>query len=142
MSKFFDDTMKGLLEAVAIEYKNKSEEKNEETKLKRCPICGKEVNICGGDADGIYYPYRIQCGCGLVFCIRRCDLSDFVEAWNTRKPVENVLERLSHLTNNAIDKYNNTYAGMFEHDFSDGESYAYEMAIDIINEECDEECGI
>ena len=61
--------------------------------LKKCPICGKQVEVIDGFENWIptYYdpdsggdPYRIKCDCGLSFCIGHCDYSDFVKAWNTR----------------------------------------------------------
>ena len=106
MSKFFDDTMQGLLEAAVIEQENKYDKKETKViKFKKCPICGKEVNIRGGDIDWIptYYdpdsggwdrPYEIYCECGIEFRIGWCELSELADAWNTRKPVENVMSEL------------------------------------------------
>ena len=62
-------------------------------KLLECPICGRKVEIHGGveewtptfyDPDSDGDPYYIQCKCGIEFCIGYCDITEIVNAWNTR----------------------------------------------------------
>jgi len=114
MSKFFDDTMQSLLEAASWDYMNPPEEKKEE-KLKRCPFCGGEAKLvtkrdCLSDTN---YIYILCTGCGVqtqsvisdihlqnIYHDYDYCLSNFrtiVKVWNTRKPVENILDRLKEM---------------------------------------------
>lgn len=61
--------------------------------LKKCPICGKEVEVHGGveewkptfyDPDSGGEPYYIHCDCGLEFSIGYCEYEEFQNAWNNR----------------------------------------------------------
>lgn len=67
--------------------------KNHVAPLKPCPICGKKVEVHGGneewtptsfDPDSGGEPYFIECKCGLNFSIGPCEYTDFTKAWNTR----------------------------------------------------------
>lgn len=74
--------------------------------LKCCPICGRsktDEDIRGAerdweptlyDPDSGGDPLYIHCECGLVFSTGTYDCSEFVEAWNTRKPEETVVAEL------------------------------------------------
>lgn len=92
MSKFFDDTMQGLLEAVAIEYKNLSEKSNSKT-LKRCPFCGGEAK------------YKEEKNhMSFVYCKNGCcktpyfqDPKTAIRVWNKRDPVDDVITALNEL---------------------------------------------
>lgn len=61
--------------------------------LKRCPICGREVEVHEGnkewkpthcDPDSGGDPYQINCECGLSFCVGYCEYEEFQNAWNDR----------------------------------------------------------
>ena len=69
-------------------------------KLKPCPFCGSEVYIEDlGVEKGDHY-YMIQCtneDCDAATCFGEKNKKDFIKAWNTRKPVDDVLERLKQL---------------------------------------------
>lgn len=61
--------------------------------LLHCPICGRQVEIHGGveewkptfyDPDSGGDPYYIHCECGIEFSIGYCDITEIVNAWNTR----------------------------------------------------------
>lgn len=74
-----------------------------EIKFNKCPICGKEVEVHGGDIDWkpTFYdpdsggdPYYIHCECGLEFSIGYCDIADLANAWNTRKPMERIVKKI------------------------------------------------
>lgn len=76
---------------------------NDKLLLLPCPFCGKEVEIHGGaeewtpsfyDPDSGGDPYYINCECGLFFSIGVCDATELVNAWNTRKPMERIVEQL------------------------------------------------
>ena len=100
-------------------------------KLKSCPICGRDVDIHGGveewkptfyDPDSGGDPYYIHCECGLEFSIGYCESTELAEAWNTRIPMEQIINNVCCLRNendntdfkrgcnsalNEIGKYNN-----------------------------------
>ena len=69
--------------------------------LKPCPFCGGEVEIQGGyenwrptfyDPDSGGDPYFISCKCGCTFSIGSQDPEKFINAWNTRTPIADVVE--------------------------------------------------
>lgn len=64
-----------------------------EVELERCPLCGREVEVHGGEIDWkpTFYdpdsggdPYHIVCKCGLTFERGYCDIQHLIEAWNRR----------------------------------------------------------
>lgn len=66
--------------------------------LKKCPICGREVDVHGGneewkptfyDPDSVGNPYNINCDCGLEFSIGCCDYGEFQNALNNRIDITN-----------------------------------------------------
>lgn len=90
------------LEGMEVTFCARKEKINiEEVDLKRCPLCGKEVTVTGGEINWkpTYYdpdsgdtglPYTIYCECGLKFSLgREHSLDELFERWNTRKPMEN-----------------------------------------------------
>ena len=61
--------------------------------LKKCPMCGREVEVHGGveewkptfyDPDSGGDSYYIYCDCGLEFSIGYCEYKEFQDAWNNR----------------------------------------------------------
>lgn len=67
--------------------------KNGKPNLKHCPICGKLVEVHGGEEEWkpTYYdpdsggdPYSVHCNCGLSFSIGFCEIDEFIKAWNDR----------------------------------------------------------
>lgn len=90
------------------------------SELKKCPFCGGEARwatrdkhwiecaVCG--TEGIYSEYSEDC----------------IEAWNTRKPVERILERLEEAHNKSEE------CPKFEKAFR---QVAFEEAIKIVKEE-------
>ena len=66
--------------------------------LKGCPKCGRPVVAHGGtgewnptfyDPDSGGEPYRIDCDCGISFCIGCCEYDEFAGAWNRRVGEQN-----------------------------------------------------
>lgn len=92
------------------------------SELKCCPICGKEIDIENDlyiperdwkptfyDPDSGGAPINIHCKCGLEFSTGTYDWNEFVNAWNTRKPMDNIVEKLEEKTEFLKDcaKYGN-----------------------------------
>lgn len=66
-------------------------------KLKNCPFCGSEVEVedIGEDSNDHYY--MIACKnstCGSSTCFGEVSKEDFISAWNTRKPIDTMVEKL------------------------------------------------
>jgi hypothetical protein len=55
-----------------------------------CPFCKEELEIVG---KGHYFAHKTN-GCILQHLCFEIDDDEAVEKWNTRKPVERILERL------------------------------------------------
>ena len=53
--------------------------------LKKCPICGREVEPYEYDKiDQLLSTWSINCDCGLSFKIGFCEYKEFQDAWNNR----------------------------------------------------------
>ena len=59
-------------------------------KLKRCPFCNEELELVG---NGQYYAHKTN-GCILQHLCFETDDVESIERWNTRKPMQEILERL------------------------------------------------
>ena len=104
MSKFFDDITEGLLEAIAMEYKegNNKMKKKREAKLKPCPFCGGEAHkriAFPFDPDGMEMNmYIVGCKtCDIEFS-RLWDEDRAIELWNNRPVEDRIREK-------AIDEF-------------------------------------
>ena len=73
------------------------------SKLKRCPFCGGEarVNIFLGN-------YWVTCeNCmGAIFPAIGMTEEEAIKVWNTRKPMERIVERLEEEKSDWNDDYN------------------------------------
>ena len=94
-----------------------------ETELKPCPFCGGEAEYCKGDWIG--KEYWVKC----TKCSCKTSLSNNykkpIEEWNTRKPMERIIERLRNQY--PVNPYPN--------EFSNGRDMANSKAIQIVEEE-------
>ena len=68
-----------------------------EIKLKNCPFCGSEVELedIGEDSNDHYY--MIACknsSCGSSTCFGEVSKDDFIRAWNTRKPIYDMADKM------------------------------------------------
>ena len=77
-----------------------------ENELKQCPFCGGVAKLYGSSkitGTGFKH-YQIvvclndDCGCRTGFCET---VADAIEKWNTRKPIEKIVEQLEEWTFNA-----------------------------------------
>ena len=104
-----------------------------EIKLKRCPFCGGEVRIMSysgnvGSPICINYEDELEEKLSFVHCYN-CDMDcfthgetarDVLKSWNTRKPMQEIVERLEESKQGAKDS-------------KDLSKYsAYEQAIGIV----------
>lgn len=104
------------------------------SELKRCPFCGGEAEVIECDGD-----YAIICkDCCDVTPVTNWDdtLEKAIEIWNTRKPMERIIERLeqqaeqyNRRANELVEK--STEAGIH----NKGKACSYEHAIEIVKEE-------
>lgn len=92
-----------------------------EIKLLKCPFCGGEAEIVGSAYK------RILCkGCEIEIFITE----ETVKKWNTRKPMQNIVERLGNKHNESTINYHNLKDASCL-----GERHAYRIAIEILKEE-------
>ena len=90
------------------------------SELKRCPFCGGEFEVVG---KGHYFAHKTN-GCILQHLCFETDDEEAIEAWNTRKPIEKVLERLEERKKNSLKSCETM-----------SNSVVFSEAIEIIKEE-------
>lgn len=91
-------------------------------KLKRCPFCDEELEVVG---RGHYYTHKIN-GCILQHLCFETDYKETIDRWNTRKPMQAIVERLEEKSDNIPIQYEYNY----DQGFDDGICYS----IDIVKE--------
>lgn len=105
--------------------------------IKRCPFCGGEVFVYySGSQFQFAEVVCNECGCHSD----RKKIEEAITAWNTRKPVERILERLEEL----MEKYMNNSEKAAELGkayekhvvYNGAKGMAFEKAIEIIQGEC------
>lgn len=93
--------------------------------LKPCPFCGgeAEVNLLLGN-------YGVTCTecMGSVFPARGMTKGEAIQAWNTRKPVDDVLDRLEEA------KTKKFVSGITASPYEFGACHAMDTAIEIVKE--------
>lgn len=103
------------------------------SRLKPCPFCGEELEII---ANGQYYSHKReensekQCfGAVWVFPI---DDEEMIRRWNTRKPMDKVVEQLEELKDKAnLDTLKNMNEPI-PYSSASNRVYAYDTAIEIV----------
>lgn len=121
------------------------EKEKSKIKLKPCPFCGGEAKF--GTVEKLFaYGSSEELEC--VFCskcaatIEVDENPDAIAAWNTRKPVDAVLERLERLAEAEYNKedlcdddgFCSDGECIYDDGFSAGKYYAYREAVKIIRE--------
>ena len=65
-------------------------------KLLPCPFCGGEARVCESEIDNHNMEYYVACDeCDTCSCCAE-NKNEAVRAWNTRKPMERIVEQLEH----------------------------------------------
>lgn len=65
-----------------------------------CPFCGGEVKMIAEQVDARTVAYNFVCqnlDCGSNTYFDYCDREEAIEQWNTRKPMERIVEQLEVL---------------------------------------------
>lgn len=113
-------------------------------RLLKCPFCGGEakLNYFGDESHIPFYQVSCsECGCKQVNSIHK---ESVINAWNTRKPMDNIVEKLEEKTEFLKDctKYGNESAERQEKSYST--MMMYEVAdlvddlIDIVKQESEQ----
>ena len=92
------------------------------SKLKRCPFCDAEM-----ESSNNQYYFHLDNDCilhGFGFADRRS-----IKAWNTRKPMQNIVERLEET------KTKSYVTGITSNPYEFGACHAMNDAIKIVKEE-------
>ena len=103
--------------------------------LKKCPFCGGEVVT----VEGAKCNYVICNICGSESALYDTR-EEAITAWNTRKPMERIVERLEELRMAEYDDSDeepvyNDFDDIFDDGVSSGKFKAYLKAIKIVREE-------
>lgn len=68
-------------------------------KLLPCPFCGGEAIILSESDYEAHAWYRVECNecdCKTGSYVNECGKEEAIENWNTRKPMEKIVERLNN----------------------------------------------
>ena len=99
------------------------------SELKRCPFCGEKMETA--NHQQYFHPDNdcILHGFGIDISNRRS-----VKAWNTRKPMQNIVERLEEKYKESQKKYSEEDDWYCKKVYT-GKSVAFKDAIEIVKEE-------
>ena len=99
------------------------------SELKRCPFCGGEPLLEHDDLCNWFVR------CKKCFCRTPMSISKFfpITIWNTRKPMDRIVERLEELKAEALREYK---------EFLDGEDYRQSLLLDKVIKTAKEEGGV
>ena len=102
------------------------------SKLKICPFCGEELEL---HCTGRYYMHKLN-GCILQhFCFETDDKLS-IDLWNTRKSMENIVERLEEeLELTDKEKRRCVHENPLQFDEAKGYARGIANAIEIVREE-------
>ena len=78
-----------------------------DTKLKSCPFCGGEAEVIKRESE---YPYVHGVWCKGCRCRTSFEKSreEAIEAWNTRRPMERIVEQLKEQRESYGEKFVNS----------------------------------
>ena len=98
-------------------------------KLLPCPFCGGEAEM-----SLLLGNYGVTCNhcMGAIFPGRGMTQEDAIDYWNTRKPIERILERMEELIIDNVDCYTGEPCN---NPCTDCQNNTYGNAIDIVKEE-------
>ena len=106
---------------------------NKMSELKKCPFCGGEAKIDKTIANTVSVECTVcHASSRMILCTEGDIEQKAIEAWNTRKPMQNIVERLEHF-NEGIFYCANVRAN--EKTLAYGYSQLIYKAIEIVKEE-------
>lgn len=98
---------------------------------KKCPCCDSEDISVGSKCVSIGEDIYIRCNtCGLKMQLcKEYGWKELLKRWNTRKPMQNIIERLEDKNMTLVDR-----ANIACNEFADGTVNGFELAIEIVTE--------
>lgn len=106
--------------------------------LKKCPFCGGEAEI-----NLLLSNYCVTCTecMGSIFPAKGMTKAEAITAWNTRKPIEMIVENLEEAMERQWDYYYQAKSkgNIRQMDYSDGCAEGLTTAIEIVKEELSQE---
>ena len=93
------------------------------SELKRCPFCGGEAELKRGLTNLDNFVECVACGCRTKLHNTK---KSAIKAWNTRKPIERIVERLEE---------QKAFEGDWDDEMSCGAYNAYNYAITVVKKE-------
>lgn len=103
------------------------------SELKRCPFCGEEAKIDKTIANTVSVECTVcHASSRMILCTEGDIEQKAIEAWNTRKPMENIVERLEHFNEETFYRANGRANGKT---LAYGYSQGIYKAIEIVKEE-------
>lgn len=104
-------------------------------KLKPCPFCGGKVKMYVDSVDAYNNSYNFWCNnCNMITTYQYSDEEKAIETWNTRKPMEAIVERLEE-DRAELFKLKAKCIALSDKEVYACQSYIYERAIEIVKEE-------
>ena len=100
-----------------------------EIKLLRCPFCGGEAELLKGQCEIDNYVMCLECRSKTKLYNTKASA---IKAWNTRKPLQNIVERLEHFNEETFYRANGRANGKT---LAYGYSQGIYKAIEIVKEE-------
>lgn len=100
------------------------------SELKRCPFCGEKAEIkqkYTKHDDVLKMGFKIKCTICLVETTVFIEKEEAIKAWNTRKPMERIVERLE-------ESKENNYRCSDSPNYLDGGYEVMNEAIEIVKE--------
>ena len=105
--------------------------KEKTNSLLNCPFCGGEAKIDKTITNTVSVECTVcHASSRIILCTEGDIEQKAIKAWNTRKPMERIVERLGNKHNESTINYHNLKDASCL-----GERHAYRNAIEIVKEE-------
>ena len=99
------------------------------TELKNCPFCGGEAGLKLGFCQLDNYVACLKCGSRTVFYNTE---ESAIKTWNTRKPIDKIVEQLEEKADEANDKWSFPSKGERDYAYYDGKEDGLREAIEVV----------